>query len=49
MLVSLTELVTSEEETCSLRGKKKHLEFYALERWLLNLNFKNDDSHGASR
>lgn len=49
MFVFLIELVIFEEEICFLRGKKKYLEFYVLERWLLNLNFKNDDSYGAFR
>lgn len=46
--MSLTELVTSEEERCFLRGKKMHLEFYALEHWLFNLNFKKDETSGIS-
>ena len=30
------------------KEKKMHLEFYALEHWLFNLNFKKDDTSGIS-
>ena len=49
MLMFLTELVTSEEERFFfLSGKKMYLEFYALEHFFFNLNFKSDDSGGMS-